>query len=561
MFLTAPVFYKKIKHLIVFIFFIILTLAITHPLVFNIENFLPYPGDPFLNTWIISWNLNKLINFNFTDYFDSNIFYPNNNTFAYSENLIGQSLMVLPIYLLKHNPVLAHNVWVFLSFIISAFGVYLLVFYYTKNFMAGILAGIIFGFAPFKLIHNYTHLHLSCCWLPYLMLIWELYIKKSKTKFIFLTVLLIFLFISSSLYFSVFLPIIFLIFFLVKYKISRNSAERKKIIKILIITIFFTFFVSLFFLKPYLRLATDGFYRAPEEIIKYTPGFDSYFKSPFNFPVTYNSEMLVGPGYVLLAALTVCLVYLFRQKRELNQETKNNIFIYSVIGLIGLIISLGFFYHWRPWGNGLIAPFYFLYYLVPGFSGIRGVGRFSVFFIFSLAVIVGYVFDSYWRKLKNFNKKIILYFCLSAVVILFFCEVLLINNLYLVPALPIPDVYLWLRAQEDNAIVLELPFTDNDRVQQNYLYVFSSIFHNKRIVNGYSGYEPASYTFLQNKLNNFKPREDYEILKKYQVKYLIIHYDVYSQPEKMRIERLLMANREKYNPVKQFRNDVVYELN
>jgi len=61
-------------HLVVLMLYTIITIILTYPLIFHMNNSLP-PGDPAFNTWVLAWNVHSLT----TDplnYFNSNIFYP-----------------------------------------------------------------------------------------------------------------------------------------------------------------------------------------------------------------------------------------------------------------------------------------------------------------------------------------------------------------------------------------------------------------------------------------------------------------------------------------------------
>src|SRR5438876_200466 len=64
------------------------------------------PGDPFLNLWILGWDLRTLSTHPAWllsgRIFDANIFYPAPGTLAYSDHLILQALAIWPLYAITH---------------------------------------------------------------------------------------------------------------------------------------------------------------------------------------------------------------------------------------------------------------------------------------------------------------------------------------------------------------------------------------------------------------------------------------------------------------------------
>ncbi|MEW5959458.1 MAG: hypothetical protein AB1801_17175 [Chloroflexota bacterium] len=150
--------------------YLLLTLLLTHPLTFNLTTAVPNDiGDPLLNTWILAWDGHALL----TDplnLFNANIFYPLPNTLAYSEHLLSTALLVLPIQLIAGEPLLAYNLSLLLTFPLAAFGMYLLAGRWTRRRAAAFIAGLIFGFAPYRFA-AIAHLQLlTFQWLPFMLL-------------------------------------------------------------------------------------------------------------------------------------------------------------------------------------------------------------------------------------------------------------------------------------------------------------------------------------------------------------------------------------------------------
>ncbi|MDQ3280003.1 MAG: hypothetical protein M3Q69_01160 [Acidobacteriota bacterium] len=161
------------RELAVFLLFCALTAVMTWPLVAHLGDVLPHPHDPAINTWILDWDLHALLHRG-VPLFDANIFHPEKDTLAYSENLIGIAIVLLPLKLAGVTPIAIYNIATLLAFALSGYGAYVLARLVTQSTGASIASGIYFAFFAFRLTHL-THLqHLWACWLPLMLaaLLW-----------------------------------------------------------------------------------------------------------------------------------------------------------------------------------------------------------------------------------------------------------------------------------------------------------------------------------------------------------------------------------------------------
>ena len=89
-------------------------------------------GDSLLNMWILGWgaeHLPRLLTGRSAgrDFWNANIFHPEPLALSFSEHLFGQVLQILPVYHLTGNLILCYNLLFLSTFVLSAFGMYLLV--------------------------------------------------------------------------------------------------------------------------------------------------------------------------------------------------------------------------------------------------------------------------------------------------------------------------------------------------------------------------------------------------------------------------------------------------
>ena len=195
--------------------FLVITLLMTYPLVLRLGSSARDLGDPLLNSWILSWNIERLIHLDASGFFDANIFYPQKKTLAYSEFLIPQSLVALPVKLLTGNPVLAHNFVVLFAFLTTGLGMFFLAHYLTRNTLAGIAAGFIFAFSPFMFAHLYQVQVLTAGGIPLAFLFLHKFFSSDRLKDIMLFGLFFSLQALANGYYAVYLILFAGLFFLV----------------------------------------------------------------------------------------------------------------------------------------------------------------------------------------------------------------------------------------------------------------------------------------------------------------------------------------------------------
>ncbi|RPI57517.1 MAG: hypothetical protein EHM55_01540 [Acidobacteria bacterium] len=129
-----------------------LTVVLTYPLILQIGSVLPNDaGDPALNTWILWWNT-QTVPFS-PAWWNAPAFYPAPGVLSFSEHLLGLSLIATPLSWLGAGPQAAYNVVFLLTFPLSAIGAYLLAYELTRRHDAAFIAGLLFGFAPYRIAH------------------------------------------------------------------------------------------------------------------------------------------------------------------------------------------------------------------------------------------------------------------------------------------------------------------------------------------------------------------------------------------------------------------------
>ena len=167
----------------VFVIYCVLTVALTWPLILQIGSVMPNDaGDPSLNTWILWWHT-QTVPFT-SEWWNAPAFYPARGVLTFSEHLLGLSLISTPLYWLGVGPQAAYNVVFFLTFPLSAIGAYLLAFELTQRRDAAFIAGLLFGFAPYRIAHLPQIQSLASFPMPFALLGLHRYLRDPRPKWL-----------------------------------------------------------------------------------------------------------------------------------------------------------------------------------------------------------------------------------------------------------------------------------------------------------------------------------------------------------------------------------------
>jgi len=171
------------KGALVCLIYCAITIALTYPLILQMGSVIPNDaGDPALNTWILWWNT-QTMPFS-TAWWNAPAFYPVPGVLSFSENLLGLSLVSTPLHWLGAGPQLAYNIVFLLTFPLSALGAYLLGYELTKRHDAALIAGLLFGFAPYRIAHLPQIQLLASFPMPFALLGLHRYLREPRPKWL-----------------------------------------------------------------------------------------------------------------------------------------------------------------------------------------------------------------------------------------------------------------------------------------------------------------------------------------------------------------------------------------
>lgn len=534
------------QSLAVFLFFLLLSAAMTYPLVLHFSTAVSNLGDPLFNAWVLAWGHHQL----FADplhFFDANIFYPHRLSLAYSEHLFASALLSLPVAWLGGSPVAAANFVLLASFALCGWGMFLLARELTGNAAAAVLAGMAFAFSSYR-FSQLSHLQiLTAQWMPFALL----YLHRAfggapSWKNFLLFGLFLLLQALSCNYLAVFFFLAVVIWIVgmlpARWRAVGWSGAGKLAATFALVGALF-----LPFILPYYAVQNEHrFARELHDVKRYCATAENYLAVPGKhrfYPAALKK--LAGPERALFLGFTAMglalLAFFFRdEKWALSRR------IYLVILFLAFLLSMGI--RSKLFGLSLHGqPYRFLYYWLPGFDGMRVPARFAVIVGLALAVLAGIGAAGCLNRLRRPVAAAAAAGILGLAILadgwcvpIGFAE--LENNS--------PPVQVWLRDRPDVQAVVHLPMYKNSVAYKEMNHVFWSAQNWKKMVNGYSGFFPPGYEQMTEEMSPFPSQETLEALRRIKVNYVVLHRDQYEEQAWRKMEMKLKNFSAELEPVK-----------
>lgn len=532
---------SKFKHTSAILFFLLASVFITYPLLFHMGDYVTGYGDELVIAWIQTWVIHIVSSGNIFSLFNANLYYPFHNSFAYSEQFLTSSVLSwIPLHI-SRQPISVVNFTFISSLFLLGVSVYTLAYYVTRNFWASLLSGTCVVFSP-AVLDKAVHLQiLSIQYVPFAMLFFLLFFDTTKTRYLLIS--LVFFLLQT---YNSFVPGYFIIFsylFIFGYYLV---VERKKVLSLitprhillciaacaLIIPIMLPYFqVSKEY--HYVRDIRDTIHFAlqPEDFL-YTGTSsrlqDLLLKIPIKQTSVYQE---IKPGFIGLTFTVITLVSLFYFFKTLKKHFDYTT-IFTSIGLFGLVLSLGPFLHinrvtiHHPFPIPL--PYGLLYYIIPGFKGIRDTERWEMLAILAFAIVSALVLHRLLKKI-SLNKQISIYVFLIICVITEFKFPL---HFYPVPQVKnFPKVYSFLATTPKDTKVIFLPIFNWNQfpyTQEEIWREYYSTIEFRPMVNGYTGFSSIPWQKIVSDMwSNFPYNLSISELHQLGLTYIIVDKNLY----------------------------------
>jgi hypothetical protein len=450
-------------------------------------------GDAQLNEWILAWVEHQLPRAP-AHLFQANIFYPAKDTLTFSEPLIVPAILGAPLAWLGGSPVLVFNVMVLAGFALSALAGYALLFAWTGDRMAGLLAGATFAFNTHTLTRLAHVQGLHIYGLPLALLATDRVLSATRTRDAWWLTMWMTAMAYTSGYLLVFGAIMIAVAVVTRIPewLPRASAVAGRLSLAAAVSALAILPLAL----PYRRAAADqGMVRSLESVGEYSATVKGYLAasgtihmSTWSGPLFKNPVDSFFPGFVVigLALVAVWTAVTGRQGRgdasaaasESARLMRRRVVMLLAIAVVGFLLSLG-----------TRTPVYgWIYHVFPPMRGLRAAARFGNLFLLGMSALAGLglaaLRTSHPRSPRLTALAIVLIVAANLEALRAPFEYRRFDG--------IPRVYTLLAA-EPAVVLAEVPFYPRQAVFENAEYVLNSTAHWRPLMNGYSGYTPASY--------------------------------------------------------------------
>jgi hypothetical protein len=546
--------------------FAALTAVMTWPQVTKLGTAAADHQDVYFNMWRLGWVAHAAVTAP-SRLLDGNIFYPEQRTLTFSDAMPVEAALAAPLLWARVPPVLVHNLVLLGGIVLSAFGMFVLARRLTGSAAAGVTAGFVFAFAPYRFEH-YMHMELQwTVWMPWTF--WALHrttetARRRDGALVGLFVALQFL---SSIYYGAFLAVLLVV--VGAWLLCALRRPR------------FTRSLTALTVGGALALALVSPYALQYAITKNRVGGRpegqvlAFSARPSSYTVATDTNFLYGEraldrGRAERRLFTGILPVLLAVAGLLLLPPSNE----AVAFLLGLVLafemSLGFYGYSYP----------LLYHHVPIFDGLRAPARLGIFVVFFLALLAAYGHAAIEQALPRKNGRHVpgmgpqrggragglgISGYVLAVAI---CAVLMLEYwvapLRLVPYPNVaPPLHAWL-ARQPRGVVAEMPIPAANLLPgDDPRYAYLSTFHWMPSINGYSGYYPVSYLDRLQMLQNFPADQSTRVLERAGVQYVIVHTGSYS-PDKLGVILTALAANRAYTELGSFHDGrsvaLVYRL-
>jgi hypothetical protein len=508
--------------------FAVLTVVMTAPWSLHPANRVVSTGtDTDLMVWTLGWDVHALVVHPLA-IFDANIFYPARNTLAYSENLIGSTMVAAPVIWLTGNPVLAMNLVVLVATMLCGVGAYVLGRKVGLSEPAAILCGLVFAFVPPRLA-RLDQVHLATIeWVPFALAYLHTYVATNHARHLRMAIAFFSLQALTSGHGAAFLTLAVAITGLTAWARGAPIALVRRGRDVGVAGVALLVPVIWIYL-PYraaqrdagLRRSLDGWTGVSWSSLVASPSHVQNWLLtllPTASALRRPPEAWLFPG-VLVIVLAVAAFVRRRPAATSGARAAPTVRLLDVrwtyLAVLGVTLWLAAgppFGAWR-W-----------IYWWPGLSFVRVPSRFMLLGMLALAVLAGYGFDRIAVAWPNRRRAIA-----TGVAGLLLAEFAFAPLQGVAYRADPPSLDRWLDTRPKPFAVVDLPVPDSSnfarRDQVAAEYMLHSMAHWQPILEGYSGIYPPGYPELYWPLTRFPDDASLRMLARIGVTYAVVHVD------------------------------------
>ena len=430
--------------------------------------------DAILHEWIMAWVPHQLV----TDplhLFDANIFYPERRTLAYSDHLILQSMLGAPLTWSGASPVLVHNLVLIAGFVLTGWATALVVGTWTGSRLAGLMSGSLLAFNACTLtrLAQMQDLHLEF-FAPALYALDRVLLRARTADALSLAGWFV-LQSLTGIYLMVFTAISLVVGALARPGDWLGARFRPVASKAAFAGVLATLALAPV-LVPYVVVNREaGLTRTLEETAHYSAEFTDYLAAAGHVHFeTWSRRFWQGDG--LFPGITALVLTVVAMSAGIAFKDRRAWMVLA-IGIAAFALSFG----------PAFRPYEWLYGIFPPLRAVRGAVRFGQIVLAALGILAGFGVAAMLRRFPGRASAVVA----CVLIAVANAEAFRAPFLY-VPYTGIPKLYDLLRTTGDDTVVVSFPFHPSSAFHFNAPFMLASTRFWKPIVNGYSGFKPAS---------------------------------------------------------------------
>lgn len=470
--------------------------------------------DASLNTWTIAWVAHVLPRAPL-QLFEAPIFYPEHDTLAYSEHLFVPAVMGAPLLWAGLSPVLVHNLLFILGLALSGFAMYWVMVRWTGSQAAAAVAGMLYAFNAHALA-RFAHLQAQHVeFLPLALYAMDRVLDEGRRRdAVWLGVAFALQGLCSN-YLLVFTTYAMLVAVLVRPE-QWLPPSRGHVRLALAVGGVVGIGIMLPFVVPYYRVIHEqGLVRSLDNVARYSAGWADYLATGARLHYAWWSHTFfegrtpLFPGFTAVALAIVAL-------RSPTAWRDRRVRMTVAIGVVGFALSFG----------PALPGYAWMHMHVPMLSAARAAARWGRLALTAIAILAGFGVARLGARIQGRVAWATVAVLLSVMV----TTEAIRTPVGFTSVVPTPAIYDRL-ASEPNVVLAEFPFFFGASFNRNGPYLVNNTRYFGKLVNGYSGFQPARYEARGDALQHFPEPAAMALLKEIGVTHVAVHLAGFSRIE------------------------------
>jgi hypothetical protein len=501
-------------------------------------------ADYSLNAWALAWVVHQAPR-DPLHLFDANIFHPEPRTLAFSEHLVPQAALAAPVLWAGGSAVRAYNLVMVAGFALSGWAMAWAITRWTGHWGAGLVAGAAHAFNAHTMTRIVHVQALHVYYLPMALVALDLVFERRRWRDGVAAGAAAALQGLTSGYW-----LVFTITAMAAGAIARvgewlgiapdaSSPRARRPIAILGVAGIVAALLLAPFLYPYwLAREEQGLVRPIGEVARFSATWLDYLSSTgrLHSATPLRAIYLAPPPHDVLfpgvVATLLALVAVVTGEAWRHRRAR----MLAAIGLAGAVLSLG----------PSLAPYRWLYDHLLLLQGIRAPSRFGILVLVAVAGLAGFGLAWIDGRLAAAGARRARQAVLAVVLASVTVEALRAPLDYR-PYKGVSPVYDVVAQLPEPVVIAEFLMYRPDAFFRNADYMLASTVHFKRLVNGYSGFQPLSYRRMAETMQTFPDPPTTDVLRGAGVTHVIIHRDRFGADRDLLLTTMLKSG--EFEPV------------